>query len=123
MRRPWARAFCDGVLQTEALAASTDEAAIVKISGVRGLGVWSAEIYLLLALQRSDIFPAGDLALLASVASLKGLPARPSERALREMALAWQRYRGLAARLLWYWWHHVTEPRRGSHLRAAAFIY
>ncbi len=106
--RAVAQAFCDGVLKTEALEAASDEAAIATICGVRGLGVWSAEIYLLFALQRPDVFPAGDLALQASAASLKGLPARPSARALREMALVWQPYRGLAARLLWHWWHHVT---------------
>ena len=106
--RAVAQAFCDGVLATDALAAATDEAAIATICGVRGLGVWSAEIYLLFALQRPDVFPAGDLALQASAAHLKGLAARPSARALREMALAWQPYRGLAARLLWHWWHHIT---------------
>ena len=106
--RAVAQAFCDGVLATEALAAATDEAAIATICGVRGLGVWSAEIYLLFALERADIFPAGDLALQAAAANLKGLAARPNARALREMALPWQPYRGLAARLLWHWWHHIT---------------
>ena len=106
--RALAQAFCDGVLAEDALAACSDEAAVATICGVRGLGVWSAEIYLLFALQREDVFPAGDLALQASAANLKGLAARPSARALREMALAWQPYRGLAARLLWHWWHHST---------------
>lgn len=106
--RAVAQAFCDGVLATEALAAASDQDAIATICGVRGLGVWSAEIYLLFALQRPDVFPAGDLALQTSTANLKGLAARPSAGALRDMALAWQPYRGLAARLLWHWWHHVT---------------
>ncbi len=106
--RAVAQAFCDGVLETEALAAMDDEAAVAAISGVRGLGVWSAEIYLLFALQRQDVFPAGDLALQAAAADLKGLAARPSARVLREMAAAWQPNRAMAARLLWHWWRHLS---------------
>jgi DNA-3-methyladenine glycosylase II len=106
--RAVAEAFRSGVLATEALAAMPDEEAVRTISSVRGLGVWSAEIYLLFALQRNDVFPAGDLALQSATAHLKGLPARPTPAALREIATAWQPYRALAARLLWHWWRHVT---------------
>ncbi len=106
--RAVADAFGCGTLATEALAAMPDEAAVATISSVRGLGVWSAEIYLLFALQRPDVFPAGDLALQAAAADLKGLEARPSPKALREIAVAWQPHRALAARLLWHWWRHLT---------------
>ncbi len=106
--RAVAEAFRAGILATDALAAMSDEEAVRVISSVRGLGVWSAEIYLLFALQRMDVFPAGDLALQSSAAHLKGLEARPGPAALREMAAAWQPYRALAARLLWHWWRHVT---------------
>ncbi len=106
--RAVAEAFQCGVLATEALAAMSDEEAVRTISSVRGLGVWSAEIYLLFALQRNDVFPAGDLALQAATAHLKNLPTRPTPAALREVAAAWQPYRALAARLLWHWWRHVT---------------
>jgi len=106
--RAVAEAFVSGVLATDALAAMDDEAAVARISSVRGLGVWSAEIYLLFALQREDVFPAGDLALQAAAADLKRLDARPTPRQLREMASAWQPHRALAARLLWHWWRHVT---------------
>jgi DNA-3-methyladenine glycosylase II len=106
--RAVAEAFCTGVLATEALAAMSDEEAVRTISSVRGLGVWSAEIYLLFALQRPDVFPAGDLALQAATADLKGLSTRPGPAALREIAVLWQPYRALAARLLWHWWRHVT---------------
>jgi DNA-3-methyladenine glycosylase II len=105
--RAVAQAFCDGVLATDALAAMSDDEAVAAISSVRGLGVWSAEIYLLFALQRQDVFPAGDLALQAAAADLKGLAARPSAKALREMAAAWQPHRAVAARLLWHWWRHL----------------
>ncbi len=106
--RAVAEAFRDGTLATEALAAMSDEEAVRCISSVRGLGVWSAEIYLLFALQRRDVFPAGDLALQAAAAHLKGLEERPNAAALRAMAEPWQPYRALAARLLWHWWRHVT---------------
>jgi DNA-3-methyladenine glycosylase II len=105
--RAVAQAFCDGVLATKALAAMGDADAITAISGVRGLGLWSAEIYLLFALQRPDVFPAGDLALQAAAAHLKHLPERPTPKALRQMAETWQPHRGLAARLLWHWYHHM----------------
>jgi len=106
--RAVAQAFADGILQTASLAAMDDAAAVATISGVRGLGVWSAEIYLLFALQRPDVFPAGDLALQAALAHLKGLPARPTAKLLRDHAAPWSPHRALAARLLWHWWRHVT---------------
>jgi len=106
--RAVAEAFRAGILETAALAVMTDEEAVRTISSVRGLGIWSAEIYLLFALERMDVFPAGDLALQAAIAHLKGLEARPTPTALRALAAPWQPYRALAARLLWHWWRHVT---------------
>jgi DNA-3-methyladenine glycosylase II len=106
--RAVAQAFCSGQLASDHLAAMDDQQAVQAISAVRGLGVWSAEIYLLFALQRRDVFPAGDLALQAAAANLKGLAGRPSAAALREIAAAWAPDRALAARLLWHWWRHVT---------------
>jgi DNA-3-methyladenine glycosylase II len=106
--RAVAEAFRSGILATDAIAAMTDEEAVRTISSVRGLGVWSAEIYLLFALQRMDVFPAGDLALQSAAAHIKGLADRPGPAALRDIALPWQPYRALAARLLWHWWRHVT---------------
>jgi DNA-3-methyladenine glycosylase II len=106
--RALAAAFLDGTLDAARLAALDDEAAIAAIASVRGLGRWTAEVYLLFALGRLDVFPAGDIALAASVAHLKGLDARPDPRTLRVMAEAWQPARALAARLLWHHWRHVT---------------
>ena len=103
-----ARAFQDGALHTETLAAMDDAAAIRAITAVKGLGPWTAEIYLLFALQRPDVFPAGDVALAGAVADLKRLPARPDPRALLILAEAWRPARSLAARLLWHHWRHRT---------------
>lgn len=106
--RGLAEAFVAGRLDADRLAAMPDEEAIAAIAALKGFGRWSAEIYLLFALQRRDVFPAADLALAASLADLRGLPERPSERALRALAAPWAPYRGLAARLLWHHWRHVN---------------
>lgn len=106
--RSLAEAFADGRLDAGALAAMPDDAAIAAISAVRGMGSWSAEVYLLFALERPDVFPAGDLALAGAAAALRGLPARPGPLALRALAQGWAPWRGLAARLLWHHWRHLT---------------
>jgi DNA-3-methyladenine glycosylase II len=106
--RALATAFLDGTLDAARLALMDDEAAIVTIASVKGLGRWTAEIYLLFALERLDVFPAGDIALAAAAAHLKGLEARPGPVALRALSEAWRPARSLAARLLWHHWRHVT---------------
>ena len=106
--RSLAAAFADGTLEEGALAAMADEAAIAAIASVRGMGRWSAEVYLLFALEREDVFPAGDLALAGAAADLKGLAARPGPVPLRALAEGWRPWRGLAARLLWHHWRHLT---------------
>jgi len=106
--RTLAAAFLDGTLDPARIAALDDEAAIATIAAVRGLGRWTAEVYLLFALGRHDVFPAGDVALAASVAHLKGLGARPTPPALRALAETWRPARALAARLLWHHWRFVT---------------
>lgn len=83
-----------------------DEAAIAQLIQVKGIGRWSAEIYLLFAEGRPDVFPAGDLAVQIEVGRLLGLTERPSERALRELAGAWSPWRGAAAIFAW---HHYNK--------------
>ncbi len=106
--RALAAGFAEGRVDARALAAMADEEAIAAIASVRGMGRWSAEIYLLFALGRSDVFPSGDLALAAAAAHLLGLAARPTPKALLATAERWRPARGLAARLLWHHWRHVT---------------
>lgn len=103
-----AEAFCNGSLSAAVLETMEDDEAIATIAAVKGLGIWTAEIYLLFALQRLDVFPAGDIALAAAAAELKGLHLRPDPRALRAMAEAWRPARSLAARLLWHHWRYLT---------------
>jgi DNA-3-methyladenine glycosylase II len=106
--RALAQAFLDGTLDTEALGRMDDVAAIKTIVSVRGLGPWTAEVYLLFAMGRLDVFPAGDVALAAAAADLKQLPERPNPVALRALAEMWQPHRALAARLLWHHWRYLT---------------
>ena len=79
-----------------------DEAAIALLTRIKGIGRWSAEIYLLFAEGRSDVWPAGDLAVQVEVGRLLGLPAKPSEKQLRELAEPWRPHRGAAAVLAWH---------------------
>src|SRR5260221_4682050 len=78
-----------------------DEEAIALLTKIKGIGRWSAEIYLLFAEGRGDVFPAGDLAVLVKIRRLLGLAERPTETQLRELAEAWRPHRGAAAVLAW----------------------
>jgi DNA-3-methyladenine glycosylase II len=80
-----------------------DEEAIAALTRIKGIGRWSAEIYLLFAEGRGDIWPAGDLAVQEEVGQLMGLPERPSEKVVREIARKWSPHRGAAAI---FTWHH-----------------
>ena len=106
--RALAAAFLDGTLSADRIALMDDEAAIVTIAAIKGMGRWTAEIYLLFALDRPDVFPSGDIALAAALADLKGLPHRPDAKTLQQLATAWQPVRSVAARLLWHHCRHVT---------------
>lgn len=79
-----------------------DEAAIAQLVRVKGIGRWSAEIYLLFAEGRRDIWPAGDLAVQIEVGRIMGHAERPSEKLTREIAEAWRPHRGAAAILAWH---------------------
>ena len=86
-----------------------DEDAIAALVRVKGIGRWSAEIYLLFAEGRPDIWPAGDLAVQIEVGRLLGHPERPTEKRVRELAEAWRPHRGAAAIFAW---HHYNSDMR-----------
>jgi len=83
-----------------------DEEAIAALVRIKGIGRWSAEVYLLFAEGRADIWPAGDLAVQIEVGRILGLEARPSEKLTRELAEAWRPHRGAAAI---FTWHHYNS--------------
>jgi DNA-3-methyladenine glycosylase II len=99
--RSLAQLVISGELDLEALPDDNEEA-IALLTKIKGIGRWSAEIYLLFAEGRQDVFPAGDLAVLVEIGRLLGLPEKPSEKQLRELAEAWRPYRGAAAVLAWH---------------------
>jgi DNA-3-methyladenine glycosylase II len=99
--RSLAELVLSGELDLDKLPAD-DEEAIALLTKIKGIGRWSAEIYLLFAEGRPDVFPAGDLAVMIELGRLMGLDAKPSEKQLRELAEAWRPYRGAAAVLAWH---------------------
>jgi len=99
--RSLAELVISGELDLEKLPAD-DEEAIALLTRIKGIGRWSAEIYLLFAEGRADVFPAGDLAVMVELGRLMGFDEKPSEKQLRELAEAWRPYRGAAAVLAWH---------------------
>ena len=99
-----AHAILDGVLNPDDLPALKDKEAIKAITALRGLGVWSAEIYLMFSLQRRDIFPANDLALQVALQRLKGLEQRPTEKQARELIRHWSPWRSAGSLFLWHYY-------------------
>ena len=99
--RGLARAVLSGHLDLEGLARLEDEQARAGLLALKGIGPWTADIYLLMALLRPDVWPCGDLALASAARTAFNLPALPGSNALAQMAEAWKPQRAVAARLLW----------------------
>ena len=104
--RSLAALVLSGTLDLHNLPAD-DEEAIALLTQIKGIGRWSAEIYLLFAEGRPDIWPAGDLAVQIDVGAILELPERPSEKTVREIGEAWRPHRGAAAIFAW---HHYKTP-------------
>jgi DNA-3-methyladenine glycosylase II len=81
-----------------------DEDVRAALTELKGIGNWSADVYLLMVLRRPDVFPASDLALVTAITKLKQLPVRPSTDELLVMAESWRPYRSVAARMLWQYY-------------------
>jgi DNA-3-methyladenine glycosylase II len=109
-KQGYARSLCElveaGELDFESLPAD-DEEAIAQLTRIKGIGRWSAEIYLLFAEGRPDIWPAGDLAVQEGVKRLLGLEERPAEKATRALAESWSPQRGAMAI---FTWHFYANP-------------
>jgi DNA-3-methyladenine glycosylase II len=104
-KQGYARSLCELVVSGEldlSKLPADDEEAITELVRIKGIGRWSAEIYLLFAEGRPDIWPAGDLAVQAGLHKILGLPERPDEKRTRELAEAWRPHRGAAAIFTWH---------------------
>ena len=108
--RNMAQAAKSGAIDFALLPRLDDHAAMAMLTAVTGIGRWTAEIFLMFALDREDIWPAHDVALQEAVKRLFGLKARPDVKKMDRMAEHWRPHRGVAARLLWRY-YAVTRQR------------
>ena len=93
-----------GQLSFTKLARMSDDQARLMLTRIKGIGAWSADVYLLMAMRRADIWPAGDLALAVAMKELKGLATRPDHHQLEQLAEQWRPLRAVAARMLWQYY-------------------
>ena len=97
-----AHAVTEGHLNV--LSRLSDDEAHATLLHIKGIGPWTAQVYLLMALRRPDIWPTGDVALATAVKNLKELAARPTFPELAQMAESWRPFRSVAARMLWQYY-------------------
>ncbi|HQY92346.1 DNA-3-methyladenine glycosylase 2 family protein, partial [Caldilinea sp.] len=105
--RGLAEAMQAGRFDPDHLAELPDEEVRRALTAFKGIGAWTAEIYLLMVLRRPDAWPAGDLALAIAAQQVKGLAQRPTSSELSALAEAWRPWRAVAARLLWH--HYLSR--------------
>ena len=108
----YVRGLIDADIDFEALRTLPDADVIAQLVAIKGVGVWTAEIYAMFSLGRADVFAPGDLALQEAARMLFDLPERPKDKPLRQMAQAWSPWQSVAARLLWAY-YHVVKSREG----------
>jgi DNA-3-methyladenine glycosylase II len=108
--RHLAEAVRSGQLHIGTLAELTDEAVRDQLTAIKGIGQWTADVYLMMALHRYDLFPMGDVALIKSIKEVKGLPHHTSKEELVPVIETWRPYRTVAAYILW----HSYLSRRGQ---------
>src|SRR6266566_3685246 len=115
--RDIAQAIVGGEFDPGALASLGDDDARAALIRLRGVGAWTADIYLLMALGRADIWPSGDLALVAAMREVKRLRTLPSSDRIGRITRAWSPWRAVAARVLWH--HYLSTPRTRARVSAA----
>ncbi|HEU4509086.1 MAG TPA: hypothetical protein VFR78_12645 [Pyrinomonadaceae bacterium] len=101
----------NGDLNFTKLSRMSDDDARLALTRIKGIGLWSADVYLLMAMRRADIWPAGDLALAVAMQELMGLQKRPGPVELEQLAEKWRPHRAVAARMLW---QHYLGRRRSA---------
>ncbi|MDZ4790405.1 MAG: DNA-3-methyladenine glycosylase 2 family protein [Hyphomicrobiales bacterium] len=108
-----------GALDLGGLAALDAADAIAHLTAIKGIGPWTAEVYLLFALGHPDIIPAKDVALQEAARLAFGLADRPSDKMLAQMAQAWRPYRSAAARVLWAYYRVAKAGRDAAPVQTA----
>lgn len=104
-----ATAIADGKLDLQALSQTDFSSALLELTALRGVGPWTAEVYLMFCGGHPDVFPSGDVALQASVAHAFDMEARPSAKNLVEISALWSPHRSVAARLFWAYYASITR--------------
>ena len=102
--RNLAKVIVDGHLELSALETMDDQSVRVELLKIKGIGPWTANIYLLTVLRRPDIWPSEDLALAVAAQKLKQLKTRPTPKELESLSMVWKPWRAVAARLLWHYY-------------------
>ena len=105
--------LCEKRLNLNQLSQLSDEDAKSRLMEVKGIGSWSAHIYLLMALRRADVWPANDLALAVAIKRLKQLNSKPTQTEMLEIAEGWRPFRSVAARMLWQYYLARRKEWRG----------
>lgn len=113
-----AEAVLAGQLDLAHLATLDDDGARAALKQLKGIGDWTADIYLLMALGRPDVWPKGDLALVVAAQRVKQLPARPAPAEFEALGESWRPWRAVAARLLWH--HYLSERKPVTKLATRA---
>ena len=108
--RHLSESILEGRFRIDQLHEMEDSVVRAEMIKLKGIGRWSADIYLLMALRRPDIWPGGDLALAVAIQEVKGLSARPTTEEMDIISASWQPWRAVAARLLWH--HYLSKPSR-----------
>ncbi|HEY2583211.1 MAG TPA: DNA-3-methyladenine glycosylase 2 family protein [Mucilaginibacter sp.] len=104
-----AEALVSGQLNLAALEEMPDDMVRAKLIALKGIGNWTADVYLMFVLQHSDVFPIGDLAAVNALKRIKNLPAETTKEEVASIALKWQPYRTVATMLLWHF--YLSSPK------------
>ncbi len=110
--RALAKSVLDRTLVLETLAGLSDDEVRKELTAIKGVGTWTANIYLLMAMQRPDVWPRGDIALASAYQKLKGWAVRPDNETMEQIGEVWSPWRSVAARLLWHF--YLSERGRSG---------
>ena len=103
------KSLAESGLDFDEMEVMENEEVINVLTDIKGIGLWTAEIYCIFSLRRLDIFPAGDLALQEATKHLLGLESRPSEKEMRNIARSWEPYRSVCAIILWHFYRNLKS--------------
>ncbi len=118
--RSLAELVASGEVPLEALDQMDDAEAVEQLTKIKGVGRWTAEVYLMFALGRRDMWPCDDLGLIVGMQRLKSLRQRPDRKRMLKLGEPWRPRRSAAAHLLWHYFHKTTEEARMQKADGAA---